>query len=100
MKHRCWLGHTLDFVSNRLFISEERIGRLEMSIKSLLFQIFRDKLNLVHVRALAGVVGQIISLQSVLGKIVSRMSRYMYKCNLTQASWNALVKVSPEAVAE
>lgn len=100
MRNGCWLGHTLDFVSNRLFISEERIDRLEMSIKSLLFQIFRDKLNLVHVRALAGVVGQIISLQSVLGKIVSRMSRYMYKCILTRASWNTLVKVSPEAVAE
>jgi len=99
MKNGCWLGHNLDFVSNRLFISEERIGRLEMSIKSLLFQIIGDKLNLVHVRALAGVVGQILSLQSVLGKIVSRMSRYMYKCILTQASWNALVKVSTEAVA-
>ena len=46
-----WLGHTLDFVSNMLFISEERIGRLEMSIKSLLFQISGDKLKLVHVRA-------------------------------------------------
>jgi len=61
-KNGCWLGHNLDLVSNRLFISEERIGRQEKSIKSLLFQIFRDKLNLVHFRALAGVVGQIISL--------------------------------------
>lgn len=95
-----WLGHTLDFVANKLYISEERICRLEMSVRSLLFQISSDKLNLVQVRALAGVVGQIISLQSVLGKIVSRMSRYLYKCIVSRVSWNALVKVSPEAVAE
>ena len=55
---------------------------------------------LLHVRVLAGVVGQIVSIKSVLGSVVCRMTRYLYRCILSRASWNAKVKVSVEAAEE
>ena len=98
--HAIWLGHKLDFCLDRLYITEERICRLEIAIKSALFQSLKDDSCLLHVRVLAGVVGQIVSLKSVLGSVVCRMTRYMYKCILSRASWNARVKVSFEAAKE
>jgi hypothetical protein len=95
-----WLGHFWDFNSNRLCISTERINRLEATLQSVLFQISGDKLDLIPVRFLASVVGQIISLQSVLGKLVSLRTRYLHKCILSRASWNAFVKVSTHAIDE
>ena len=95
-----WLGHILNFNENRLLITEDRIMRLENTVRSILFQIRNDKLNLVAVRFLASVVGQIISLQSVFGKLVSRMTRYLYKCIITRASWNAPVIVCSKAEQE
>ncbi|KAH3847037.1 uncharacterized protein LOC127873650 isoform X1 [Dreissena polymorpha] len=98
--HAIWLGHKLDFCLDRLYITEERICRLEIAIKSALFQSLKDDSCLLHVRVLAGVVGQIVSLKSVLGSVVCRMTRYMYKCILSRASWKARVMVSLEAAKE
>jgi hypothetical protein len=72
------LGHFWDFNNNRLFISTERIDRLGATLQSVLFQISGDKLDLIPVRFLVSVVGQIISLQSVLGKLVSLRLRYKF----------------------
>ena len=66
----------------------------------LLFQIDRDQYSLIHVRVLASVVGQIISLQNVIGKIVRLMTRQMYRCILSRASWNAPVMVTDDARSE
>ncbi|XP_053375474.1 uncharacterized protein LOC123557092 isoform X1 [Mercenaria mercenaria] len=38
----CWLGHILNYRSNCMFISEERILRLEMSLKSVKRQVRLD----------------------------------------------------------
>lgn len=59
-----------------------------------------DKLQVIHVKVLAGIVGQIVSLQSVLGKIVCRMTRHMHNCILARASWNAPIKVTNDAMLE
>ena len=99
-KEIVWLGHTMNFIQNKLYITEERITRLETTIESIMFQIKTDKLNVVSVRFLASIVGQIISLQNVFGKLVSRMTRYLYKCIISRASWNAPVQVNNEAIQE
>ena len=36
-----WLGHILNFNVNRLFITEDRIMRLENTVRSILFQIMK-----------------------------------------------------------
>ena len=52
------------------------------------------------IRAIASAVGQIISLQSVFGKIVRLRTRELYGCILSKASWNAPVKVTQDAINE
>lgn len=72
--NRLATGHIMNFIQNRLHITEERITRA-----SILFQIKTDKLKVIAVRFLASSVGQIVSLQNVFEKLVSRKTRYLYK---------------------
>ena len=55
-----WLGHDIDMQEAKLYITEERITRLEIAIESLLCQTEKDQYSLIHVRVLASVIGQII----------------------------------------
>ena len=71
-----------------------------MALDSCISQIQKDQYDLLPVRFLASVVGQIISLQTVLGKCVSMKTRYLYKCILTRASWNSPVQVRCQAMEE
>ena len=84
-----WLGHVLNMNEHILYITEDRIKRLESFTDSLLFELRGNSSRIIKVRALASVVGQVISLQSVLGKIVRLCRRELYKCILSTASWNA-----------
>lgn len=95
-----WLGHYIDMQEAKLYITEERIRRLEIALESLLCQTERDQYSLIHVKVLASVVGQIISLQHVVGKKVRLLTRQMYKCILSRASWNAPIVVTEEAKSE
>ncbi|MEW8546455.1 MAG: reverse transcriptase domain-containing protein [Candidatus Thiodiazotropha sp.] len=95
-----WLGNTLNMNDGKVYITEERISRLEVSIDSLLYQVEKNLYSLVHVKVLASVVGQIISLQNVIGKKVRLMTRQMYNCILMRASWNAPVIVTEQAKEE
>ena len=95
-----WSGHNIDMSIGKVFIKEERIKRLETAVESLLFQIDKDQYSLVRVKGLASVESQIISLQNVVGKKVRLMSRQMYRCILSRASWNAPVIVTDEARSE
>ena len=95
-----WLEHILDTAENKLYITEERIKRLEISIDSAMYLMRVDRVSLLNVKVLASIVGQINSMQGVLGKIVRLKSRELYKCILTRASWKAPVIVSQEAIEE
>lgn len=64
-----WLGHHIDMIPSKLFITEERIMHLEMAIEFILCEADNYQYSLVPVKVLASVVGQIISLQNVVGKI-------------------------------
>ena len=89
-----WLGHLLIMQKNKLFITEERIKQLQIKIDSVLFQLRTNSKMLVHVKVLASVTGQIISLQSVLG------TRELFNCINARASLNAPVLVSKLAISE
>ena len=56
----------IDMEKNMLFISDERIKRLQAKLDSVLFQIKSEKYNIILVKVLASVTGQIISLQASL----------------------------------
>lgn len=65
-----WLGNIIDMISGTLFITGERIMLLEMAKETLLYQVDKDQYSLVPVKVLASFVGQIFSLQNVVGEKV------------------------------
>ena len=95
-----WLGHMIDMEKNLLFISDERIKRLLAKLDSVLYQVRSDQYNVISVRVVASVTGQIISLQSVIGNKVRLRTRELFKCISARASWNAPVRVSETALSE
>ena len=95
-----WLGYLLDMTCGKVYVTGERIARLEAAIESCLYQMQVSGSGLMKVRFLASIVGQIISLQTVVGKLVSLRTRALYECILSRASWNAPVFVTKEAIEE
>ena len=90
----------IDMEKNLLFISDERIKRLLAKLDSVLYQVRSDQYNVISVRVVASVTGQIISLQSVIGNKVRLRTRELFKCISARASWNAPVRVSETALSE
>ena len=43
-----WLGYYICMQSGKFFITEERISRLEIAIKSVLLKLQRSKLSIMH----------------------------------------------------
>ena len=95
-----WLGHVLHMTSNRLYISEERVERLYQKIQTVLADIEKKKFHLIPVRTVANIVGQIVSMHSVMGAKTRLMTRYLFSCINSRASWNAPIIVTPEGIGE
>ena len=95
-----WLGYLLDMECGKVYVTDERIARLEVAKESFLFQMKVSGTGLMKVIFLALIAGQIISLQTVVGKLVSLRTRAMYECILSRAGWNAPVFVTQEAIEE
>ena len=57
-----WLGYFWNMIEGKLYVTEDRIRRLEVSLESLLSYIGIRNVPLVKVRMVACVVGQIISM--------------------------------------
>ena len=53
-----------------------------------------------HVRVIARLIGQLISMQSAMGPIVRLRSMSLYQCVLSRASWDAPVLVTSKAFDE
>jgi hypothetical protein len=81
----------------KLRVTQERVDKILRCIESLFLQIKRHSFRLVSVNFLASIIGQIISIQSVMGEEVRLRTRYAYECVLERASWKAPVQVSKEA---
>ena len=69
-----WLGYLLNMSCGKVHVTE-RIARLEVAIESFLYQMKVSGTGLMKVRFPASRVGQIISLQTVVGKLVSLRTR-------------------------
>ena len=64
---------------NLLFITDERIQRLLRKIDSILKTLESQTIPLIHVKNFANVVGQIISMQSVVGNKVRQVGFFKKK---------------------
>ena len=94
-----WLGLFWDFQEGKVYVTDGRIHKLRKSIESTLTKVKKAN-RLIPVRELAGVAGQIISMQSAVGMIVQLKTKEVFKCINSRASWNAPVLVSKEAETE
>ena len=93
-----WLGLSWDFHEGVVHVTDGRIHKLRQSIENTLEKVKKVK-RLMPVRELAGVAGQIISMQSAVGMIVQLKTK-IFRCINSRASWNAPVLVSKEAESE
>jgi hypothetical protein len=95
-----WLGLEWDMKEGKLRVTQECVDKILRCIESLVLQIKQHSFRLVSVKFLASIIGQIISIQSVMGEEVRLRTRYAYECILERASWKAPVQVSKEAEGE
>ena len=65
-----------------------------MALHSILTQLQSKELSIVPTKFAASIVGQIISTQLVLGKIVSLKTRELYKYIGSRLSWESPVFIS------
>ncbi|XP_071156962.1 uncharacterized protein [Mytilus edulis] len=94
-----WIGLVWDMEFGKLRVSSERIDRLVDVISKILFCVGKGKM-LHNAKFVAGIVGQIISMQAVLGNLVRLRTRELYNCILLRASWKSLVALTAPAVEE
>lgn len=72
------------------------IGRLLNVLSNIIEQLSMTGYLLFE----AAVIGQIISIQSVLGPLIRLRTRDQYACLLCRGSWNAHVYVSSVALSD
>jgi len=94
-----WLGYVWDASCGKLAICDDRLVRFEALLHEMLALVARGIL-FVAARVLACLIGQLMSMKTVVGSMVRLRSRGLYACVEQRASWNAQVKISSEAFDE
>ena len=95
-----WLGYFICMKSGKFYISSERIERIEKTIQSMLLQLSKQQYQILPAKFAASAVGQIISAQLVIGKVVRLKTRELYKCIDSRLSWKHAVYISEKALLE
>ena len=90
------LGVGIDTVAGVFFATPNRWDRLQASVQRALSCRRRH----MHVKLLASVAGQVISLSSSLGSLSRMFTRSMYACVNSAQSWNSHVVRSDEVTLE
>ncbi|XP_053374094.1 uncharacterized protein LOC128546787 [Mercenaria mercenaria] len=94
-----WLGYLWDTLNGILMVTDKRASKTECLLKKFIDSVSRGK-TVFHVRSVASLVGQLISMQSFVGQIVRLRSRSLYDCIVSRASWDAPVMLSSRAYDE
>ena len=83
-----WLGFVLDFEKGRkeICIEEEKMAALIVSIDGIL-----ASQQMVHVRDVPSVVGQIVSMSRAIGYLVRLFTRHLYATVSRRFTWNSYV---------
>lgn len=84
-----WIGHDIDTHKGYIFACSARVEKLCSDLDA-----FCAKLELsafIHVREIASIVGQIISMASSCGNVSQIMTRYLHHIINSRSSWNSVV---------
>jgi len=80
-----WLGVILNTVDGSIKATDERIAKLSHTLEIL---STHEHPTRVHVKYVASVAGQIISLSRCLGPVARIMTRFLFSVINSAASWN------------
>jgi hypothetical protein len=94
-----WTGYTWNMISGSLSVSEKRMSKLQRALEITVHKV-TSGLTAIRARALASLVGQIISMSAAMGAVVRLKTRYMYNCLVARLGWDSLVYVDHNALSE
>ena len=92
-----WLGYVINSSVKSIRATDKRIGKLVASINDIVEHKLDD---LIHVKKLASVVGQVISLETSVGNIVRLMTRSAYRIINSCSSWYAYIRLDSPTIRE
>ena len=78
-----WLGYIINTKTNTISATDKRICKLKRSTD----EVINTTSSFIHVKQLASVVGQIISLEIAVGNVVRLMTRSTYSVINSCVSW-------------
>ena len=93
-----WIGYNIDTHTGLIFASDARIEKLCSDLNDVCASL--EFSACVHVKNIASIVGQIISMSASCGNVTQIMTRYLHLTTNSRSSWNALVCVHDQAKQE
>ena len=94
-----WLWYNWNSDSHEIKVTNDRITKVCTTLQVLLNK-HNQGINIIPVKELASVAGQIISMEAGIGQITRFRTRSMYDCILSRNSWKSKVKLTQEVVNE
>ena len=95
-----WLGVVLNTIDGSVQATDERIAKLTSDLGSPQTLSSRQSLCKVHVKRVASVAGQIISLSSCVGPVTRIMTRHLFSVVNSAFSWDSKVFLSHDSISE
>ena len=92
-----WLGVILNTVDGSITATDEQIAKLSHALEIL---STHEHPTRVHVKCVASVAGQIISLSSCLDPVVRIMTRFLFSVINSAVSWDCEVLLTQDAISE
>ena len=92
-----WLGVHLNTFDGTIRATDERITKLSQDLAAL--SSYKSS-SAVHVKRVASVAGQIISLSSCVGSVARIMTRFLFSVVNSAVSWDSEVFLSNDSLCE
>lgn len=92
-----WLGVILNTIDGSVKATDDRIAKLTTDLGTLSSQ---PPPRNVHVKTVASVAGQIISLSSCVGSVCRIMTRHLFSVVNSALSWDSEVLLSEDSISE
>ena len=92
-----WLGVIINTIDGFIKATDERIAKLCHDLDSWFSLEYPSR---VHVKRVANIAGQIISLSSCLGPVARIMTRFLFSVINSAVSWNCVVLLTQDAISE
>ena len=93
-----WIGYNIDTHRGFIFANDSRIEKLCSDLNDLCAKL--ELSSFVHVKEIASVVGQIISMTASCGNVSQIMTRYLHLIINSRRSWNSAVFVHDQGKEE